>query len=571
MIKEKFLKEINKIFSINIRSFKLYEILALYILIIAGSILQSWHFLTSNRFTSEGVEFGKLHDALWHLSLINELDKSFPPQHPGIAGVRLTNYHYLSDFFWMLVHKISNLSPEATYFYLAAPLVSALFIISAYFFSRQIIKTNWGAIGGAVFVIFGGSFAYLIPIIMGRDKPWSAQTFMLDQPFDQLVNIHAVLAFSIFLISSTILSRYLEKGSNRDAIISGLLFGFVTAIKAYTGVVVILGLIAASVLEFIILRKKKLLYPTLIATILFFIIISIITNRAEFPFAFQPGWLLDRMVEDSDRFYNLKLVLVKQYYMSSNNVFAVFLVDLMKVILYLIGNLGIRILGLVWLIKKLFNIRKLREMDLYLFTTITISLSLPLIYFIKSSPYDVVQFGQYALILLSVLTIKWISGLRISAIAYLVLLIFLIPTTVKTFLLNLEDRQIIPIEEYHALQIIKLLPEDSIILTPPESDHKYLMKIPGISGRRTYFSGEKPAQLTNTPYLERIEYQDQFFSGNITNKTHKQRKNMLENAKITHIFSNQEESTMFLDRLEKSNFPLDLIFKNQDIVLYQVL
>ncbi len=46
------------------------------------------------------------HDAIWHLGLISELQRNFPPQNPFFAGVPLTNYHY---FFDLLLAKSGSL------------------------------------------------------------------------------------------------------------------------------------------------------------------------------------------------------------------------------------------------------------------------------------------------------------------------------------------------------------------------------------------------------------------------------------------------------------------------------
>jgi hypothetical protein len=69
-------------------------------------ITQGWGLLTSYRFTAAGLSFTLFHDPLWHLSLIHELAKTIPPTHPGMSGVPLVNYYYLSDLFLLLIHRL---------------------------------------------------------------------------------------------------------------------------------------------------------------------------------------------------------------------------------------------------------------------------------------------------------------------------------------------------------------------------------------------------------------------------------------------------------------------------------
>src|SRR4030042_4900744 len=187
------------------------RIIILIVAVVLGSVLQSWHFLKTGWETSRGIEFSELHDSLWHLALIKEISRGLPLENPGISGEKLTNYHYLSDVFLYIIQQGTHLSVETVYFHLAPPLVSALFILSLYLFSEALTGSFSKAIAAVIFTLFSGSAGFLIPLFKGPGANWYANSFMLDQPFDQLSNVHSLLGWSIFMFGSYFTLRYLRE------------------------------------------------------------------------------------------------------------------------------------------------------------------------------------------------------------------------------------------------------------------------------------------------------------------------------------------------------------------------
>jgi len=79
-------------------SFRLNKWLSLIVLL--GMISQSLTVVKSGLLYSYGMGFWgpNGHDGVWHLALINELTRHFPPQNPVFAHFSLSNYHWLFDF-----------------------------------------------------------------------------------------------------------------------------------------------------------------------------------------------------------------------------------------------------------------------------------------------------------------------------------------------------------------------------------------------------------------------------------------------------------------------------------------
>ncbi|KKQ96144.1 MAG: hypothetical protein UV74_C0004G0008 [Candidatus Woesebacteria bacterium GW2011_GWB1_43_14] len=69
------------------------------LLILLGSIFQGVAMFRTSLVYSYGIGYwGPLaRDGIWHEALIGQLTKSVFPENPGLAGVKLENYHYFYD------------------------------------------------------------------------------------------------------------------------------------------------------------------------------------------------------------------------------------------------------------------------------------------------------------------------------------------------------------------------------------------------------------------------------------------------------------------------------------------
>ena len=71
----------------------------LLLMILIGIFIQGMINFPSGFMYPQGLLFwsSQGHDGLWHVSLMEEIKKTFPPQNPIFAGEGLYNYHYLVD------------------------------------------------------------------------------------------------------------------------------------------------------------------------------------------------------------------------------------------------------------------------------------------------------------------------------------------------------------------------------------------------------------------------------------------------------------------------------------------
>lgn len=99
------------------------------ILVCILAFLFSLPMILNGNFGNNIYYFG---DDATHLAYINELRFTFPPQHPGFAGIPLKNYHFFYDFLLANISRVSFISPLSLYFHLMPLFVAFGWAFGAY-------------------------------------------------------------------------------------------------------------------------------------------------------------------------------------------------------------------------------------------------------------------------------------------------------------------------------------------------------------------------------------------------------------------------------------------------------
>ena len=171
------------------------------------------------------------HDGVWHLALINQVLKGFPPPHPTLSGFKLTNYHYFYDLILALVNKLTFIPIRYLYFqifpiFLALGIGWLSFLVGFYW-----KKDFWTGFWLAFFNYFAGSFGFLITLwrtgeLGGESQFWSMQSI------STLINPPFALSLVVLLAGILLLLR-IKKWNTQRIIGLGLLFGILINIKVY--------------------------------------------------------------------------------------------------------------------------------------------------------------------------------------------------------------------------------------------------------------------------------------------------------------------------------------------------
>ena len=497
-------------------------------------------------------------DNLWHLSLAVETQKQIPPTFPGISGLPLKNYHYFSDLMWGVVSKITNIAISTLYFQVGSLAVCLVLVFSvyklAYYYSK---KVSWSIVC-VITTLFVGSASFVKPYFI-KGSTWSGNNFMLDQPYDQLINLHTGIGYILILLGTFFVFKWFKTSALKYSFFAALVFSFLFGIKIFFAIpmATAFGLIClVQVKE----TKFKSLLPALLLFALSLLIYFTISDKVGFdhgsPIVLRPGWLITKMIEDPDRF-NLEGYYLKQlHYESKNNWLRLSQMGIEKVLMYIFGNFWIKLLGIFYLVK---TFKKNQKENIFLSLCICISLVLPLIVTPQPEPFNTIQFGQVATIFLGLLLGLFASSSKRNTI----ILAFFTPIIIYSFYKDFFNPKkfseyIIPKEEISALTYLKSNSNaNAIVMVDPAFENKK-MKVSALAERRTFYTGDNISWIFNIVDNNRSVIQTMFFSSEAdkvyTEKT-------IKDYSINYIYSSSPE------RFAEIGYPL--IYSNPKVYIFK--
>jgi hypothetical protein len=249
--------------------------------------------------TAQGLSIGVAHyiDSTWHLSLINQLTSSIPPNNPIFAGVKLSNYHYLVDLQLALAHRLTGI-PIPTLFFQLSPLVfySSLAVLLV----ALCIALSKQALAGALALLFfltGSNLYYLVPYFF----PSSAlrpSVAWVDTYSTLGVNFPFTVSLSLLCISWLLLVSHTSSIS-KVALLSGSLL----IVKSHTALVWLASLVLA----------KKFRQALLSGCLLLAFTFLVVGASSSSPLMWSPFWFIATMFSSSDHFNFPAWELARQY------------------------------------------------------------------------------------------------------------------------------------------------------------------------------------------------------------------------------------------------------------------
>lgn len=338
-----------------------------------------------------GVNTG---DGIWHLALINEMTYTFPPQHPGIAGVALKGYHFFYDFLLAQFQSMFGISSIHLLFHFFPFVISALWAVGLYGNAQRWFQSKVAGYFAVLFGMFGGSFAYLVPLL------WK-QSISLDdglgvtQPFTALVNPQYASSMVFVLFSALAFREYLQKKSFLS-LVPLVAFGIISAgFKVYAGMILVgaLGLVA---------KKLHLVIAFIVTAAVAWLLFGRF-NDAYGYLVYQPLWPPHRVMQSTLDFTQWEVA--RQAYESYFDTFGLFKMELWALVVFFFGNLGTRLVGLFAVVVLLWKRRKINSwhFSFYFFSAASIAFIVPL-FFIQptAGPFNMIQMYWYFLVLISI-------------------------------------------------------------------------------------------------------------------------------------------------------------------------
>jgi hypothetical protein len=506
------------------------------------------------------------HDAVFHLSLIEKFAQNpFNFAHPQYAGAILSNYHFVFDYFSGVLSKIFSI-PAATLYFRFLPLIFGVTLV----FLLQKLMTKWSYSPfektlGYLLVFLSGSFGFIPKIFSGQEIFSGESTFWANQSASLFLNPPFVLSL-IFLI--IFLLNFPEDKKIRPLQFIKLAFlgGLLAQTKVYSFVLLLGGLFLSGQ------------FGLMFAVGTFGGLISLpFSSLSGSPFSFNPLWFPKSLFASFDRLYWPRFVQAWQSYEASGNFPKLLAVNVFALITFLVGNLGMRILGL-------FHMAKAKPVSIsqkIVYGIIIVGLLLPLVIVQNDNPWNTIQFMYYSLFFLSLLTARVIVRLSLSIknlflrIIFLVIILSLATLTsvgtLKDYVGNSSPARV-SFTEMQALAVLKGEP-NGIVLSPlytqnnqiavPKPLYAYVSSayISALSGQSEFMSDTINLDITGFNYQGRSRDIQRFYS----TKDSVWAKSFLEKNRIKYIY----ETPLQKMQLSSTDLSLTKIFDSGEINIYQ--
>lgn len=292
------------------------------------------------------------HDASWHIALMSQMEKGWPIQNPAFAGERLVNYHFFSDIAPMYFNYLFRL-PFLDLYFRFFPLVYVFIFGSlAFLLGQRLTKSFWGGFWSFIFADFAGSFGFIVTFL--KDRTIGGESlFWSSQPQSTIGNPPQISALILFLAFIYLFSIYLEKRSKTIFLFLILFAGTLMSFKVYAGIALLGSLAVCGTWQIIKEKKVEFFLLFIFSAVLSFILFFPNTSQSASMLVFEPWWYIRTLVVAPDRLDKVEWELRRQTYISEGNLKRVIQLELQAFLIFFLGNLGMRFIGLIILPKYL--------------------------------------------------------------------------------------------------------------------------------------------------------------------------------------------------------------------------
>jgi len=517
------------------------------------------------------------HDGVWHITLINHLAKGNWDM-PIFAGEALKNYHVGFDLLLALIHKITNIPAQILYFQIFPPIIALLTGVLTYKFVNLWRKSTKEAFWATFFVYFGTSFGWIVTLIRsgqigGESLFWSQQAIstLINPPF----------AFSIVLILLGLI-LILEK---RKGIYAILVFGILSQIKIYAGILSLGGLFLAGLYQYKKKNDFRILKIFLGSAFLSVALFLPLNKSANNLLVFYPFWFLETMMGLTDRFYWPRFHEAMVNYRLGNVWLKGTIAYLVAFLIFLFGNMGLRIIKAPLVYRWLKKPKEISSVEIFLLSVILGGIVLPMFVLQAGTPWNTIQFFYYSLtfsgILAGVTLGSFLKKVNMQKRYLIVFVLFLFTglgaaATLKHYLPARPPAKISN-EELQALSFLNQQ-EDGVVLTypfdreaaeaakdnPPRPLYLYesTSYVSAFSQKSVYLEDEVNLDITGYPWGERRSKVMKF----LETLNQKEARNFLKEENISYIYWIKGQRA----KLGESQLGIEKVFENSEVDIFKV-
>ncbi len=545
----------------------------------------------------DGVYFWSSHghDGVWHLALMEEFHKNiFPFQNPEFAGHTLQNYHFFVDLLMSEISRLFGFSNLDLYFRQFPLLFSLLLGLSSFAFIRLWSKNLSGGIWGMFFIYFCGSFGYFFTIPRQHNLAGEA-LFWVTQTQSVIGNPPHMAAFIVLTTFLYCFYHYCRFSSWRYFLLLTLLGGAVIEFKVYAGLLILGGLLTVGVMQLLLKRDPKLLLLFLSTFLLAFGIYFPNSASSQDFIVWQPWWFIRTMVVAPDRLDWLELELRRQTYLSEHNWKRVIYVESIAFFIFMIGNLGMRVIGFWTMIRFLKKDFFSQYFNLFFLAITMASFFIPVFFVQKGVAWNAIQFNQYFLLLMGFVAAMTVTSLLSSLnrkspkiVVIIVLILLSIPTQLGVLLQFYTHPPLSKISE-NELEALNYLKNHSssadVILTGAFNGYAAAQfssspipiyawyetgYVSAFTGRHTFLADQEQLDIMGY-HPEALAEERKLIFPDIVPSVHISKgadyiNNYLKTKKIDYIYLVYDQRLNAPD----SDLDIDLIFKNNDARIYKV-
>ena len=549
------------------KALKLFSIVSL---ILIGSIIWSLTMVRSGINYNFGLGFWgpNGHDGVWHMALANNLAKG-SLENPVFAGENIKNYHIGFDLLLALLHKITNISISHLYFQILPTLFAVLIGFLVYKFVYLWRGSKSESLWATAFVYFSSGFGFVVTAI--RDGQFTGESmFWSQQSVSTLVNPPFALSLIVMLSGLIALQK-------KNLLLSILFFGLLIQVKAYAAILVLCGLFVAGVYQLITNHQSSITKVFLGSLVLNLFLLGLIKNDSLSVFVWQPMWFLETMMSYSDRLDWTRFYSAMTTYKMGHIWFKGLLAYFSAFVIFLIGNMGLRIIGFDFFFKT-----KIDSLLVLITTVMGVAIVIPMFFVQNGTPWNTIQFFYYYLFFFSIfagIVISWLN--KKFAVIFLIFAVLGAWTTLQHYLPKMPQ-SFVSKNEIEALDFLAKQP-DGVVLTYPFDKYKateaiknpprplYLYDstayVSALSKKTVFLEDEVNMNIMGYDWKNRREEVLNF----VSTLDKKIGKDFLDKNNIKYLYLAKKISPLVGEylKLGSTELGLNMIFENKESIIYQ--
>jgi len=196
-------------------------------------------------------------DVLFHIAIANELTHTVPPQAPVFAGHPLS-YHYGMDLAVAMFARATGLDTRDLTVRFVPTLFVGLSMLSVFCFSRKWLRSGYFGALVVFLVFFGADFSFIPGLLLGEKGDWSLRYFSAPAVVTLFYFNPILPALGVLFAGLFCLDRYVHERSRAWLFLAALLFVALIEVKMLMAGQLMCSLALAAVIYLIFFSNADL-------------------------------------------------------------------------------------------------------------------------------------------------------------------------------------------------------------------------------------------------------------------------------------------------------------------------